>query len=369
MHFRWPLFVAAAVVGATLTACAPGSEPSRPASLPSIQTDLDRLVAAGATAARATLYADGSTYELTAGIADRSSGAAVPENAQVRIGSVAKSFVASIVLQLVAEKQIRPDAPIATYLPGRIAGAGIDENAITVRLLLEHRTGLPEFAGEPGADESAAARENTTLTPSAALAIALRKPAVFPAGARFEYSNTNYLVLAMLIEQVTGNSYGEELQHRILDPVQLPDTYLPPTGEHDIRGPHPRGYTEVDGEIVDASRIEPSVPWASGALVSTGTDLNRFFTALLAGTVVPEPQLKEMRETNAGDIVPGTSYGLGLTATRLRCGETFYGHVGGIAGYTTIAGATSTGDALTIALTHPEVPFDIRHLLDTAFCP
>lgn len=264
-----------------------------------IQSDLDGLTRSGVVGSIATLDDGTTTAVMTSGVPNRTNGDSIGKNDRVRIGSVTKTFTASLVLQLVAEGKVDLDAPIERYLPGLLHssdmdGSGIDGSAITVRQLLQHRSGLPEFAGEPGADEWIAANENRTLTPSAAVAIALGKPAQFVPGTSFVYTNTNYIVLGMLVKSVSGRSYADELRSRILDPLDLEDTYLPPAGELDIRGDHLTGYQDLDGGLTDVSRTEPSIPWAAGAMVSTGTDLNTFWRALLDGQVVPAEQLAEM---------------------------------------------------------------------------
>ncbi|MEU6586983.1 serine hydrolase domain-containing protein [Nocardia sp. NPDC046763] len=127
------------------------------------------------------------------------------------------------------------------------------------------------------------------------LAIALRQPAQFAPGSRYAY--TNYIMLGMLIEKLTGRGYSDELTERIIGPLGLHDTYLPPPGEREIRGEHLHGYQAT---AADAPRIEPSIPWAAGALVSTGHDLNTFWRTLFDGRLVPAPQLAAYRADRTG---------------------------------------------------------------------
>ncbi|MDV8006553.1 serine hydrolase domain-containing protein [Rhodococcus sp. IEGM 1318] len=360
------LLVAAVIIGATtvLIGC------STLQRAVEIQSDLDGLTRSGVVGSIATLDDGTTTAVMTSGVPNRTNGDSIGKNDRVRIGSVTKTFTASLVLQLVAEGTIDLDAPIERYLPGQLRGTGINGSAITVRQLLQHRSGLPEFAGEPGADEWIAANENRTLTPSAAVAIALGKPAQFVPGTSFVYTNTNYIVLGMLVESVTGRSYADELQSRILDPLDLEDTYLPPAGERDIRGDHMTGYQDLDGGLTDVSRTEPSVPWSAGAMVSTGADLNAFWRALLDGQVVPAEQLAEMTTPQvAATEAEGLGYGLGVGATELPCGVTYIGHSGGIYGYYTLSGATPDR-AFTVTLTStPKDQPDTVAILSHALCP
>ncbi|MFX0576165.1 serine hydrolase domain-containing protein [Nocardia nepalensis] len=336
-----------------------------------VQGDIDRAVDGGVTGMIATLTENGKTVTLTSGVADIGTRSPIPAQPpqQVRVGSISKTFVSAVVLQLVAEGKIRLDEPLETYLPGMLRGEGIDGRVITVRQILGHQSGLPDFTDDPSVDEYRAALEGRIMTPAEEIAIVLGRPADFAPGARFEYSNSNYIVAGVLVERVTGAPYADELNRRILKPLGLDDTYLPGPGELDIRGPHPKGYADIDGVVTDVSRIEPSVPWGAGAMVSTGNDLNRFYQALLAGQVVPAAELKEMR---AG--VPmgqqDMDYGLGIGSTHLPCGAEYVGHTGGISGFLTVSGATPEGRAVTYAFTKPPnaIP-DLTTILAHALCP
>ncbi|WP_433659575.1 serine hydrolase domain-containing protein [Nocardia sp. CA-128927] len=337
-----------------------------------VQADIDGIVASGVTGAIATVTDNGKTVVLTSGVADIATGAKIPTDPaqQVRIGSISKTFTSSIVLQLVAEGKVRLDEPVDTYLPGLLKGDGVDGRAITVRQILRHQSGLPEIAKDPRIDEYRAALENRVMTPTEGMAIALERPADFAPGARFQYNNTNYYVAAMLVEKVTGAKYADELNRRILRPQGLADTYLPGAGDREIRGPHPKGYAVVDGSLTDVTRIEPSVSWAAGGLISTGADLNRFYSALLAGQVVPAAELREMRDGVLMDEETQMRYGLGLGYTKLSCGAEYLGHSGGIYGYNTVSGATPEGRAVTYMFTkEPESMPDLVAILGHALCP
>ncbi|MFG1789885.1 serine hydrolase domain-containing protein [Nocardia sp. NPDC049149] len=372
--------VIAAVSGVVLFAgCAsdPQPEPESVVSdnrIRSVQADIDGVVGAGVTGAIATVTENGKTVALTSGVADTATAAKIPTDPpqQVRVGSIAKTFTSAIVLQLVSDGKIRLDEPIDTYLPGVVHGQGIDGRAITVRQILRHQSGIPDFAKDERVDEYRAALQNRTMTPDEAIAIIMSKPADFAPGARYEYSNSNYIIAGVLVERVTGARYVDELDRRILKPLGLNDTYLPGPGERDIRGPHPKGYAEIDGVLTDVSRIEPSVPWAAGAMVSTGADLNHFYTALLSGKVLPANELQEMR--NGVPIGEGLGvtmqYGLGVGTVQLPCGAEYFGHTGGIYGFLSFSGATPEGRAVTYTFTKPpkDLP-DLSALLSHALCP
>ncbi|MGB3486226.1 MAG: serine hydrolase domain-containing protein [Mycobacterium sp.] len=333
-----------------------------------VQSEIDKIVGSGVAGMIATLTADGHTTILTSGVGNRATGETIPENAQVRIGSITKSFTAAILMQLTGEGRLNLDDPIDKYLPGVVSGEGVDGRNITVRQILQHRSGLPEFSGDPRTDELKAAAHHRTVTPEEALAVALDHPAQIAPGTDYRYTNTNYLVAGILIEKITGNSYADELNRRLLKPYGLNHTYLPAPGELDLRGPHPHGYENDNGVVTDVSRIEPSIPWAAGAIVSTGSDLNNFYLSLVTGKIVAPDLLAQMEQfIPNGDGGPG--YGIGIDATDLPCGARLIGHTGAIPGYYTVAGATIEGRAVSITFTQaPDVQPDIVTLLGYALC-
>lgn len=357
-----------------LTACSTAGESTAPLvsadRVNSVQADLDSAVGSGAVGAIATLTEGDSETVLTSGVADIGARSPIPADRpqHVRVGSVTKTFTAAIVLQLAAEHAVDLDRPIATYLPDLFTGTAVNGQAVTVRQILGHRSGLPELTGSPGESEYSAAHDGRTFDPDQVIAQALRNPPQFAPGARFEYTNTNYLVAGRLIEVVTGHRYSDELRDRITAPLNLSDTYLPAAGDTDLREPHPIGYRTIDGEITDVTHIEPSLPWSAGALVSTGADLNRFYTALSAGQVVPQPQLRQMLDGVDMGNGDGMFYGLGLGYTELPCGTQFIGHNGGIFGFTALTGATSAGRAVTLSYTGTPADIDSRSRLTHALC-
>ncbi|MFD6159933.1 serine hydrolase domain-containing protein [Nocardia sp. NPDC060256] len=368
--FALPICAAAVLLSACTTHPAEADPSVALVRVDKVRGDLDALIGSGAVGAIATLTDNGTTTVATAGRTDTTARTPIPTDRpeHVRIGSITKTFTAAIALQLVAEHRIDLDQPIDTYLPGLLTGDGVDGRTITVRQILGHRSGLPEPAESPATNEHTAAQDGRTYTPAQEIALALQQPAQFAPGTRFQYANTNYIVAGMLIEAVTGHGYADELRNRILTPLDLSDTYLPATGETGLRDPHLSGYDTVDGTVTDQTLMEPSLPWASGALISTGADLNRFFTALLAGQVVPQSLLQQMLDGSDMGNGDGMSYGLGLGYTQLPCGAQYVGNVGGVHGFTAISGATAAGRAVTISFTGTPTALDIGSLLDHALC-
>ncbi|MFC7449745.1 serine hydrolase domain-containing protein [Rhodococcus daqingensis] len=362
--------VAVGVSVLLLAGCSVESDPVVINSFPNratVQADLDGLVRSTVGGAVATLSVPGETVELRSGVGNRTTAEPIPDGAQVRIGSVTKTFVAAMVMQLVDEGRIELDASIGRYLPGVLTGEGVDPGAITVRQLLQHTSGLPEYSDDPRITQTYFG-SGEQFTRQDLLGMALVHPAQFPAGERMKYTNTNYLVNGLLVEKVTGNTVEDELERRITGPLQLTDTYLPGTGEKQIRGRHPSGY-EADGDkVVEVTATEPSGPWAAGAMISSGADLTAFLRALVDGRIVSQASWGAMTDTVPMDQ-PGMSYGLGLMSAKLSCGKVFWGHSGDIPGFHTLTGATEDGRAAAITVTQaPPQEVDTLALLSNALC-
>ncbi|MFF1867772.1 serine hydrolase domain-containing protein [Streptomyces sp. CB03911] len=298
------------------------------------------ITEAGVSAALGEVRDQGRTvWRGAAGQADLDTGAAARTDGRFRIGSVTKTFVATVVLQLVAEGKVELDAPIERYLPGSVRGG----QGITVRQLLNHTSGLYDYLGDPSVyfhDDTELGTwlttgRWTTYTPQQLLDIAGRHAPEFPPGQQWSYSNTNYVAIGMMIEKVTGRSWNQEVERRIIRPLGLDRTSMPTTSTT-IPGRYAHGYLKrASGERVDVSRLNPSIAYAAGAGISTTDDLARFNAALLGGRLLRPAQLKEMTTTVPIDEDGSFQYGLGLTRRTLPCGDV-WGHDGGIAGYSTV---------------------------------
>ncbi len=367
---------ATATAGLAVAALAPAASTAHAAPRPDVvQQRLDALVQEdGMPAALATVKGrDGRSRTYTAGVGDLATGSGVPVDGQIRAGSNTKAFTAVVVLQLVAEGRVGLDTAVDTYLPGLLRGDGFDGRTITVRQLLQHTSGLPDYMDAP------ALADWTTIQyryfePRDLLDGALAQKARFAAGTGWEYSNTNYLVAGLLIQKVTGRPFGEEVTKRVIDRIGLRRTYVPATGETALRGPHPHGYlrTAPDAPLVDYTAMDSSMAWAAGAVVSTNTDLNTFYGALLAGRLLPAAQLAQMRTTVPADLLgEGVRYGLGIQSRPLTCGGLVWGHGGTSPGYRTRGGVTEDGRAANITVTViPDAPTAKRltDAVDAALC-
>ncbi|MFD9789338.1 serine hydrolase domain-containing protein [Streptomyces sp. NPDC059070] len=359
--------VAAAVVAGVLAPATASAGP-RPDA---VQKHLDELVRKdGVPAALATVKGrDGRTHTYTAGAADTATKRKVPMDGQVRIASNTKTFTAVVVLQLVAEGKVGLDASVDTYLPGLVRGTGIDGRNITVRQLLQHTTGLPEYFEHDTVLNS----PKRYYEPRELLDAALAQKAHFAPGTQWEYSNTNYLLAGLIIQKVTGRPLGEEITKRVIDRIGLRHTYFPTPGDVKIHEAHPQGYYRTeDGSLRNYTELDPSWAWAAGALVSTNTDLTRFYGALLGGRLLPAAQLAQMRTTVPAEAFgPGVRYGLGLTSRPLSCGGVAWGHGGTIPGYYTAGGATDGGRAVNFAVTvipDEDTAKHVQQAVDDALC-
>ena len=205
--------------------------------------------------------------------------------------------------------------------------------AITIRHLLNHTSGLHDYMSEEGYSTNRWRGEDRfqSYTPRQLLKVAFAEPPYFAKpGSSWRYSNTNYIVAGMLIEKLTGRPYGKEVERRILSPLKLTRTSVPGDAPG-LREPHAHGYEALpSGEIVDATRMNPSLDWAAGEMVSTTRDLNTFFNALLGGKLTGKAMLGEMRTTV--DTGAGFAYGLGLQKYALPCGKSVWGHSGELIG-------------------------------------
>ncbi|MGW4772931.1 serine hydrolase domain-containing protein [Nocardia sp. NPDC004278] len=356
--------IVAAVLLATAGCGGSTATPSTAAPLPTQVSDaLSDLVRSGLPGAQAVISGPDGQHTVTAGAGDLTTGAPYADRAHIRIGSVTKTFVATVVLQLVAEGTVELDAQIERYLPGVVQGNGNDGNRITVHQLLQHTSGLADFAPEDPAHKLPQQLDQTTdgkayrdFTPADLVGIAMSMPPQFEPGARFQYTNTNYVLLDMLIEHITGHRLAAEISSRILEPLALHDTYIPLAGDTGLRDPHPLGYRSVDGKWVDATDSEAAWAGAAGAIISTGADLNRFFTALVTGKLLPATQLAQMEQTMPMSPSTEMTYGLGLIRFQMPCGKDgkevkeVWGHSGGIPGFSTLAIATPRGTAATISV-------------------
>ncbi|MER7576483.1 serine hydrolase domain-containing protein [Streptomyces sp. NPDC126514] len=295
---------------------------------------------------------DGRTWAATAGVGNLRTGKARSVDDRYRVGSITKTFVATVLLQLEAEGRLSLDDKVDTWLPGVVEGNGHDGREISLRRLLNHTSGIYNYTDDKTFVETYFLKDGflrhryDTKAPEDLVAIAMTHEPDFAPGTDWYYSNTNYVLAGMVIEKATGRPYGEEIRDRILAPLDLRATTVPGT-RVTVPRPSSRAYSKLaestTGPTYDVTRLNPSLAHAAGEMISDSRDLNRFYTALLKGRLLPPEQLKEMKTTVKADDIPNAGYGLGLIERELTCGVTVWGHGGGIHGSTSEAVTTADG--------------------------
>ncbi|MBB6550773.1 serine hydrolase domain-containing protein [Nonomuraea rubra] len=362
-----------------------------------VQKALDRAVADGGAPGMVAEVRDRrGRWFGSAGVADTRTGRKRQPHERFRIGSAAKPFTATVVLQLAAEGRLSLDDTVQKWLPGLVKGNGNDGGTITIRHLLNHTSGIFNYGNdkEEFAKLSGPAwleHRYDTYTPEQLVKIGLRNPRSFEApGDGFVYSNTGYILAGMIVEKITGRTLAGEIQRRIVRPLGLTGTYLPGR-ETKIRGPHPRHYstlfaTEADAKVYDVTDQSATTGWAAGGMVSTLGDLHRFTGALLRGKLLPPAQQREMftlvktgirtpdgtwRDTWISD----TMYGTGVFSWELSCGVKVWGIGGAITGGFSFA--MGSRDAERMIATNVTIDRYGRHnsldlsktVLEAEFCP
>ncbi|MFH1331326.1 MAG: serine hydrolase domain-containing protein [Actinomycetota bacterium] len=283
-----------------------------------LQRELADFVAASTTAgvSAAVLWPDGASWEGAAGFADEAAGGALTPGDTMRIASTTEAFTAAVALQLVDEGAVGLDQAVAPLLPG----LGLDE-ALTLRHLLGHRSGLWNFTLDAGVDSAV-----QSWDPVRVVAAAVARGQVFPPGSHFAYSNTNFAVAGLLIEALTGNPAEAEIRARLLVPLGCAATFM-------------GGYEA--GEVTAAPYGNPAAEegylgsdtssWTAGSLVSTPADLVRFGAARFDGRLTSEESLRAMTAPQ-GVAGEAAHYGLGVELLEIA-GRSAWGHRGGMPGY------------------------------------
>lgn len=283
---------------------------------------------------------NGQRLDLAAGFADIESQAPMPVNARIFPGSIGKTFVATVALQLIAEGKFSLEDKISYFFKGekwftRLPNA----NDITVRMIMNHTGGLPRYVLKEEFWKKLRDNPDHVWKPVEQLAFIFDEKPVHPAGKGWSYSDTDYLILGMIIEKVTGNTYYNELQKRVLTPLRLGKTG--PAVDRQWEG-MVQGYTGknipplnlpekvvVNGKLV----VSPQFEWCGGGLISTAGDLAFFIHQLLEGHLIPGKYLELMKQpVDENNGQPSqTGYGLGLEVWETPEGIA-YGHRGTMIG-------------------------------------
>lgn len=245
-----------------------------------------------------------------------------------RIGSNTKTFVVTVLLQLVDEHKLNLDDPVSKFDIGVKIPNGRN---ITVRQLCEMRSGLFEAYNTPQFDNMNVTPQ-TKLTPQEMIGWAIRQKPLFPPGTKWYYSNTNYLILGLIIEALTHDTVEHQVQKRLLQPLALNDTSFPTQAS--MPAPYANGYAlNKKGEWYDVTvDIPPSVTWAAGAMISTVPDMQRWVKSYVLGTMNSKATQQQRLRCLPTPMGKGNNFGLGI-----GCSSGWYGYTGGLPGYNTAA--------------------------------
>lgn len=351
----------------------PALAPFDPALAATLQSILDQFVADG--------YLPGTVLSVhipgqedwngASGIASRADGQPMEPLTRVRIASISKTFTAVVVLRLAEEGKIDLDAPVATYLPGLIAY----EQATTVRMLLNHTSGIYDYLEDRSFVAQAYQMPDRVWAPAELVAYANQFALSFEPGAGWDYSSTNYVLLGMIVEQVTGRSLAQEARERIFEPLGLTETYFAP--DEAVEGPQARGYSQG----TDQTNVSMSVVFGTASIVSTHENVQRFATALFGGELLQPQSLDAMLAFVNGKgqyNMPELEYGLGVMRHRLAVGpgpdgqqrpaeaSRVLGHIGGFGGFrSAVWHAPESG--ITISLGMNQAATDPNILATAAF--
>ncbi|MEU3572730.1 serine hydrolase domain-containing protein [Kitasatospora sp. NPDC036755] len=291
---------------------------------------------------------DGS-YQRAFGVADKDTGTAMSPDLYMRIGSVTKTFTATGILRLVDQGKLSLDDPVSKYVPNVPGGDGI-----TLRQLGDMRSGLFNYTLDSGFQQAFFNDPTRPFPPSELLGYAFKHPANFAPDAKFEYSNTNLILLGLVVEKVGGQPLNDFLKAQVFDPAGLTRTSLPTDAA--FPDPHAHGYTNqtASGAVEDATDWNPSWGWAAGAVISTLADLQTWSKELATGEPLLKPatQAERLKFKSTGDT-PDLGYGFGVFTT-----HGWIGHNGSLPGYESVVIYLPQAKASLVILLNTDITHD-----------
>ncbi len=330
-----------------------------PADSADAAVDLDRALAelvampGGPPGAIAVVQIGDDRTVHTAGVSDVATGAAPSPDQHMRIASTAKAFSGAAALALVDQGRLSLDDTIGERLPALPAAWA----EVTLRQLLSHTSGLPDFTRDPDFGAAVQAAFETPVPPVELLSFVADEPLVFPPGTRYEYDNSDNIVVGLMVEAVTGGTYAEALAELVWEPLGLTQTSLPVGTE--MPEPVLRGYDlGPSGEPEDLTQLMAAGwAWASGGIVSTPSDMNSFIRGYVGGELFG-PETRALQRDlfipggESGPPGPGANAAApGLFRYETSCGVV-YGHTGNTPGYTQFIAARPDGErSVTMTMT------------------
>ncbi|MGW6689277.1 serine hydrolase domain-containing protein [Streptomyces sp. NPDC054961] len=335
------------------SAPSPDSDTDFPQLTPAVAAQLDAAVRrvmreTGVPGVTVGLWAPGKgSYVKSFGVADKATGAPMEPGLNMRIGSETKTFTVTALLQLVDQGKAGLDDPIGTYIAGVPNG-----DRITLRELAGMRSGLYNYSEDEDFNKRLDTGSDRPFTPQELLGYSFKHPVQFAPGEEFEYSNTNLILIGLLIEKVTGRPLHEVIQKDVLEPAGLHHTLFPTGAE--FPDPHAHGYTDqsASGKIVDSTDWNPSWGWAAGAIISDLQDLRSWSRTLATGALLtPATQAQRLKTSPVG--IPGAGYGLGIFDV-----QGWIGHNGSLPGYESLAVYLPEARATLVVLLNTDVLHD-----------
>lgn len=287
---------------------------------------------------------DGS-YQRAFGVADKSAGTPMSPDLYMRVGSVTKTMTATAVLELVDQGKVGLDDPISKYVQGVPGG-----DQISIRDLGDMRSGLYSYSFDPDFQKALFTDPKQPFTPDQLLSYAFKHPANFAPGTQYEYSNTNAVLLGVLVEKVTGKSLTDVLGQQVFTPAGMTKTNLPTDAAFPT--PHAHGYTNqtLNGDVQDSTDWNPSWGWAAGAAISTLSDLQTWAKVLATGDPVIKPATQAERLKFRGVGTPDLGYGFGVFTT-----HGWVGHNGSLPGYQSVVTYLPDAKATMVVLLNTDI--------------
>lgn len=347
--------VTAIVLTAALGGCGPG-QARRAQPLPSdsgyraVLEDFGRrMIDAGAPAVLIQVRIGGDEWSAAYGVRNLASPAPAEATDPVNVGGITMSMVAVSVLKLVEEGRVQLDSPVSTYLPdfNRVMHP---PEPVTVRQLLQHRSGMPSVDGPLYDPDTVRQALTTKVSLADLLAMAGRISWQAKLAQGFEYSNSNYIALALMVEHLRRRPIGEVIRTDVIDPLGLTGTSMTATGPPPSSMVH--GYIRLGRNELDVTYPAAQIDNAAGGMVSSVSDVNTFYRALLQDRLLRPDTITQMQSPLYA------RYGLGVVRWNDLCTNDFYyGHPGDVPGYGTIAMTSSDGTRqLAMTVAYPPEP-------------
>ena len=283
---------------------------------------------------------DGSDYIYAAGVRQLGTNVILDPHDHQRVGSITKIVISTLLLKLQEKGYLSLEQTIESILPGLLTHG----RHITVRQLLQHRSGLKDYIWMDVAGtkciQHAISSPKDDFSPKSLIRVIRDQDLEFEPGTQYNYSNTGYILLGLIVEKLSGKSIEDVIHQWIIQPLHLKRTYFPTTNE--LRHPYATGHSkatedmsELSDELTFINILNVSISWTAGALISNAIEIQSFMKALFNGSLLSEESLKEMVHFQGTDD-PSQSYGLGIQKYSFDNGKSAFGHQGGIHGYESV---------------------------------